>query len=90
MMRDKDILQRRKNLVSILVSILCLSKTRRVMEPPRTTTGQRLRLIEEMSKAGVKMECDARPNDTRMNDHEMHNIIKASEAGATFSTYTFV
>jgi len=59
---------------------------------PRTTTGkQRLKLIEEMAKAGVKMGVMLGPMIPGLNEHEMHNIIKAaSEAGATFSAYTFI
>lgn len=94
MLRDKDLLQEmgKKNLVSILVSITSFNEDlRRVMEPRTTTGKQRLRLIEEMSKAGVRMGVMLGPMIPGLNEHEMHNIIKAaSEAGATFSAYTFI
>lgn len=94
MLRDKDILQEmaKKNLVSILVSITSFNEDlRRVMEPRTTTGKQRLRLIEEMSKAGVRMGVMLGPMIPGLNEHEMHNIIKAaSGAGATFSAYTFI
>lgn len=94
MLRDKDLLQEmgKKNLVSILVSITSFNEDlRRVMEPRTTTGKQRIRLIEEMSKAGVRMGVMLGPMIPGLNEHEMHNIIKAaSEAGATFSAYTFI
>lgn len=94
MLRDKLLLQEmgQKNIVSILVSITSLNEDlRRVMEPRTTTANQRLKLIEEMSKAGVRMGVMLGPMIPGLNDHEMHNIIKASSnAGATFSAYTFI
>ncbi len=94
MLRDKDLLQEMgaKNLVSVLVSITSLNEDlRRVMEPRTTTAKQRLRLIEEMSQAGVRMGVMLGPMIPGLNDHEMHDIIKqASAAGALFSAYTFI
>ena len=94
MLRDKDLLQEMasRNLVSVIVSITSLNDDlRRVMEPRTTTGKQRLRLIEEMSRAGVRMGVMLGPMIPGLNDHEMHDIIKAaSEAGATFSAYTFI
>lgn len=94
MLRDKDLLSEmaKKDLVSILVSVTTFNEDlRRVMEPRTTTGKQRIRLIEEMSKAGVRMGVMLGPMIPGLNEHEMHNIIKAgSEAGATFSAYTYV
>lgn len=94
MLRDKDLLQEMasRNLVSVIVSITSLNEDlRRVMEPRTTTGKQRLRLIEEMSRAGVRMGVMLGPMIPGLNDHEMHDIIKgASEVGATFSAYTFI
>src|SRR3982751_6903465 len=94
MLRDKDIIQElaRKNLVSILVSVTSFNEDlRRVMEPRTTTGKQRIKLIEEMSKAGVRMGVMLGPMIPGLNEHEMHDIIKAaSDAGATFSAYTFI
>lgn len=93
-LRDKDILTRmaEKNLVSALVSITSFQEElRRVMEPRTTTAVQRLRVIRELSAAGVKMGVMLGPMIPGLNEHEMANIIKAaSEAGATFSAYTFI
>jgi len=59
---------------------------------PRTTTGkQRIKLIKELSDAGVRMGVMLGPMIPGLNEHEMHDIIKAaSENGATFSAYTFI
>lgn len=52
---------------------------------------QRMRLIREMSDSGVRMGVMLGPMIPGLNDHDMHNILKmASEAGATFSAYTFI
>ena len=94
MLRDLDILKKmaQKNLVSILVSITSFNEElRRVMEPRTTTGRQRLKLIKELSTEGVRMGVMLGPMIPGLNEHEMHDIIKAaSEAGATFSAYTFI
>ncbi len=94
MLRDLDILKKmaQKNLVSILVSITSFNEDlRRVMEPRTTTGRQRLKLIKELSAEGVRMGVMLGPMIPGLNEHEMHDIIKAaSEAGATFSAYTFI
>jgi DNA repair photolyase len=94
MLRDKDLLQEMasKKLVSILVSITSFNEDlRRVMEPRTTTAKQRLRLIKEMSDAGVRMGVMLGPMIPGLNEHEMQRIMKAaSENGATFSAYTFI
>ena len=94
LLRDKGLLMEmgRKNIVSILVSITSFNEDlRRTMEPRTTTAKQRLKIIEEMSKAGVRMGVMLGPMIPGLNEHEMHDIIKAaSNAGATFSAYTFI
>ena len=94
MLRDKELLieMAKKKLISVLVSITSLNEDlRRIMEPRTTTGKQRLRLIEELSSAGVRMGVMLGPMIPGLNDHEMHNIIKAaSNAGASFSAYTFI
>lgn len=93
-LRDKDILQEmaRKKLVSILISITSFDEDlRRAMEPRTTTAKQRLRTIEELSAAGVRMGVMLGPMIPGLNEHEMQRIMKAaSEHGATFSAYTFI
>ena len=51
---------------------------------------QQLRIIEEMSKARVRMGGMLRPMIPSLNDHEIYDILKAEIiAGATFSTRKF-
>ncbi len=94
MLRDKDVLQEmaRKNLVSILVSITSFDEDlRRTMEPRTTTAKQRLRVIQELSDAGVRMGVMLGPMIPGLNEHEMQRIMEAaSKAGAVFSAYTFI
>ena len=93
-LRDRDILEdmAKKRLVSVLVSITSLNEDlRRAMEPRTTTAKQRLRTIQELSKAGIPMGVMLGPMIPGLNEHEMPAIIKlASEAGASFSAYTFI
>ena len=93
-LRDKDLLQEmaKKNLVSVLVSITSFEEDlRRAMEPRTTTGKQRLKVIEELSKDGVRMGVMLGPMIPGLNEHEMQRIMKAaSEAGAVFSAYTFI
>src|SRR6185503_16100894 len=54
--KDTDILQElsKKRLVSAMVSVTTFNEElRRVMEPRTTTAKQRLKTIEELSKAGI-------------------------------------
>ncbi|HEX6915060.1 MAG TPA: PA0069 family radical SAM protein [Chitinophagaceae bacterium] len=94
MLRDKDLLQdmASRGLVSIMVSVTTFDEDlRRVMEPRTTTGRQRIRLIEEMTKAGVPCGVMLGPVIPGLNDHEMHNILKAGfEAGAVSSGYTYI
>ena len=93
-LRDKDILEKMaaKNLVSVLVSTTSFDEElRRVMEPRTTTGRQRLRVMKELSDAGVKVGVMLGPMIPGLNEHEMQRIMKAaSENGATFSAYTFI
>ena len=94
MLRDIDILKEmaKKNLVSILVSITSFNEDlRRVMEPRTATAQQRLRVIKELSDAGVRMGVMMGPMIPGLNEHEMQRIMKAAkEHGATFTAYTFI
>lgn len=93
-LRDRDLLQEMagKRIVSVLMTITSFNEDlRRAMEPRTTTAKQRLRVIEELSKVGVQTGLMLGPVIPGLNDHEMHDIIKAAgEAGATFSAYTFI
>ncbi len=92
--RDKDVLQElaKKKLVSAMVSITSFNEDlRRVMEPRTTTAKQRLKVIEDLSSAGIRMGVMLGPMIPGLNDHEMHSIMKsAADAGARFTAYTFI
>lgn len=93
-LRDKDVLQEmaRKNILSAMVSITSFDEDiRRAMEPRTTTGKQRLKVIEELSKAGVRMGVMLGPMIPGLNEHEMQKIMLAAKnAGAVFTAYTFI
>jgi DNA repair photolyase len=92
--RDKDILQEmaKKRLVSAMVSVTTFNEElRRTMEPRTATASQRLKVIEELSSAGIHTGVMLGPMIPGLNEHEMQRIMKeASERGATFTAYTFI
>ena len=92
--RDKDLLQEmaKKKLVSAMVSITTFNEDlRRIMEPRTSTASQRLKVIEELSNAGIHMGVMMGPMIPGLNEHEMQRIMKsASDAGAKFTAYTFI
>lgn len=93
-LRDKELLQEmgNKHLVSVLVSITSFDEDlRRAMEPRTTTTRQRLRVISELSGAGVRTGVMLGPMIPGLNEHEMQRIMEAASGnGASFSAYTFI
>lgn len=93
-LKDKDLLQEmaKKRIVSAMVSITSFNEDlRRVMEPRTTTAKQKLKVIEELSKVGVRMGVMMGPMIPGLNEHEMQRIMKAaSDSGATFTAYTFI
>lgn len=93
-LRDKELLQEmgNKHLVSVLVSITSFDEDlRRAMEPRTTTARQRLRVISELSGAGVRTGVMLGPMIPGLNEHEMQRIMEAASGnGASFSAYTFI
>jgi DNA repair photolyase len=93
-LRDKELLRKMasERLVSVLLTITTLDENlRSIMEPRTTTARQRLKAIEELSKAGVQTGVMMGPMIPGLNEHEMPAIMKAaSDAGASFSAYTFI
>ena len=93
-LKDKDLLQEmaKKKLVSAMVSITSFNEDlRRMMEPRTTTARQKLKVINELSTAGVRMGIMMGPMIPGLNEHEMQRIMKeAAENGATFTAYTFI
>ena len=93
-LKDKDVLQEmgKKQIVSAMVSITSFNEDlRRTMEPRTTTAKQKLKVINELSKAGVRMGIMMGPMIPGLNEHEMQRIMKeAADNGATFTAYTFI
>ncbi|HLF45003.1 MAG TPA: PA0069 family radical SAM protein [Chitinophagaceae bacterium] len=93
-LKDKDLLQEmaKKKIVSAMVSVTSLNEDlRRVMEPRTTTAKQKLKVINELSSAGVRMGIMMGPMIPGLNEQEMQRIMKAAkDNGATFTAYTFI
>src|SRR5580658_421646 len=93
-LKDKDVLQEmaKKQIVSAMVSITSFNEDlRRKMEPRTTTASQKLKVINELSSAGVRMGVMMGPMIPGLNEHEMQRIMKsARDNGATFTAYTFI
>ena len=93
-LRDQDILQEmaKLNLCMVYVSINSLNEDlRQVMEPRTTTAKQRLKIVEQLSKAGIPMGVMVAPLIPGLSDHEIPQILKAvKEAGAIKAGYTVV
>ena len=88
-LKDKDVLQEmgKKQIVSAMVSITSFNEDlRRTMEPRTTTAKQKLKVINELSSAGVRMGIMMGPMIPGLNEHEMQRIMKAAaDNGATFT-----
>ena len=93
-LRDLDILQEmaKLNLIMVYSSINSLNeKLRLAMEPRTSTAKQRLKVVEELSKAGIPMGVMVAPLVPGLSDHEIPAILKAvSSAGAIKAGYTIV
>ncbi len=93
-LRDLDLLQdlAKLNLAVVYVSITSLNEKLRLKLEPRTTTAkQRLKIIEELSKAGVPTGVMSAPMIPGLNDYEMPAILKASaNNGCKSAGYTVV
>jgi len=93
-LKDKDILQEmaKKKIVSAMVSITSFDEhLRRLLEPRTTTARQKLKVIHELSSAGVQTGIMMGPMIPGLNEHEMQRIMEAArDNGATFTAYTFL
>lgn len=93
-LRDLDILQEmaKLNLIMVYVSITSLNeKLRQKMEPRTTTAKQRLKIIADLSMAGIPTGVMAAPMIPGLNDHEMPAILKACATnGAKKAGFTVV
>lgn len=93
-LRDKDLLQQlaAQSLVCVFISITAMDeKLRQVMEPRTATYKQRLRVVKELSEAGVHVGVMSAPMIPGINDQEMPDILKAAkDNGALSAGYTIV
>ncbi|WP_316745683.1 PA0069 family radical SAM protein [Pedobacter gandavensis] len=93
-LRDLDLLSEmaKLNLCMVYVSINSLNEQlRQKMEPRTTTAKQRLKIVEELSKAGIPMGVMVAPLVPGLSDHEIPAILKAvANAGARSAGYTIV
>ena len=93
-LRDIDLLSElaQQRLVHVMVSITSLRDDLRLAMEPRTTTAkQRLKVIEELNKAGVPTGVMTAPIIPGLNSSEVPAIIKAAaENGAVNAGYTIV
>lgn len=93
-LRDIDILQEmaKLNLIMVYSSINSLNeKLRLAMEPRTATAKQRLKVVNELSKAGIPMGVMVAPLVPGLSDHEIPTVLKAvADAGAIRAGYTIV
>lgn len=93
-LRDKDILQEmaKLNLCMVYVSINSLNEELRSRMEPRTTTArQRLKIVEQLSSAGIPMGVMVAPLVPGLSDHEIPSILKTiALSGARNAGYTVV
>lgn len=93
-LRDLDLLQEmaKLNLCMVYVSINTLDeKLRLQMEPRTTTVKQRLKIVEELSKAGIPTGVMVAPLIPGLSDHEIPAVLKTIAAcGAQSAGYTIV
>jgi DNA repair photolyase len=92
--RDLDLLQdlARDHLVSVMVSITSLDdELKRRLEPRTASPQARLRVIEQLSSAGVPVGVMVAPVIPSLTDHEMEHILDAAKAaGASRAGYTLI
>jgi DNA repair photolyase len=92
--RDLDLLQdmARDRLVSVMVSITTLDNdVKRALEPRTASPQARLKVLEQLSAAGVPVGVMVAPVIPSLTDHEMEHIMEASKnAGATRAGYTLL
>lgn len=93
-LRDMDILQEmaKLNLCMVYVSINSLNEELRLkMEPRTTTVKQRLKVVSDLSSAGIPTGVMVAPLVPGLSDHEIPKILKTIAAcGAKNAGYTIV
>ncbi|MBP7514372.1 MAG: PA0069 family radical SAM protein [Flavobacteriales bacterium] len=93
-LRDLDLLAEMASMgiASVAISLTTLNEElRRVMEPRTSTGANRVRTIEELTKAGVPTMVMTAPIIPAMNQHEIPALLEAAAgAGALGAGYTIV
>ena len=93
-LRDTDLLQElsKNNLVHVMVSITSLREELRLKMEPRTATAKnRLKVIEQLTKAGIPAGIMTAPIIPGLNSSEIPDLIKAAaDHGADTAGYTMV
>jgi DNA repair photolyase len=92
--RDLDLLQdlARDRLVSVMVSITSLdNEIKRTLEPRTASPQARLKVIEQLSAAGVPVGVLVAPIIPGITEHEMEHILEAAKtAGASSAGYVLL
>ena len=92
--RDIDLLQElaKDNLVSVMITVTSTDEKIRLQLEPRTTTyKQRLKAMEELSKAGIPVGVMVAPIIPGITSNDIPNVIKtAADHGAKRAGYTIV
>jgi DNA repair photolyase len=93
-LRDLDLLQdlARDRLVSVMVSITSLdAQIKRTLEPRAAAPLARLKVIEQLSAAGVPVGVLVAPVIPALTDHETEHILEAARiAGASSAGYVLL
>jgi DNA repair photolyase len=79
-------------LISVALSITSLSDDlKRVLEPRTASPMARLRVIQELARAGIPVGVLVAPVIPAITDHEMEAILQAAHAeGASFASYVML
>src|SRR6202034_818393 len=93
-LRDLDLLTdlARDRLVSVTVSITSLTNDiKRTLEPRTASPQARLRVVRQLSEAGIPVGVLVAPVIPAITDHEMEHILAAARgAGASFAGYVLL
>jgi DNA repair photolyase len=93
-LRDLDVFQEMQKFggIAVMLSITTLDNDLcSKMEPRTSRPAARLRAVETLAKAGIKVGVNAAPMISGLTDHELPKILEAAaSAGATFAGYTNV
>src|ERR1700722_16952336 len=80
------------HLISVGLSVTTLSADlKRILEPRTASPAARLRVIEELARAGIPVGVMVAPVIPAITDHEMEAILLAAHsAGASFASYVML